>query len=557
MWYTFKMTKEKILEKIVSEMINARLKTRKDLDYFKRQMAKKYQTQMPKNWHLLQAYHKLTKNKNKNQCLDIRYLNIEKLLVVKPVRSLSGIVNVSVLTKPYPCPGKCIFCPKEKGIPKSYLSQEPAVQRALSNNFHPYGQVQSRLQALASSGHPIDKIELRIIGGTWSFYPRTYQTWFIKQCFQSANNFPFPKTNVLRSHLKTLDLKTLQTRNEKAKAKIIGITVETRPDYLNFEEVKRMRQLGVTRVELGAQTIYNDILKLNKRGHTVEQTIQATKLLRDNSFKVSFQIMLNLLGSTFKKDLAMFKVLFSNPSFMPDTLKIYPLALIKTTPIYKLYKQGKYKPYSEKQLIKLLIAIKKQIPRWVRVERVIRDIPSGQIVTGGSKVLNLREIVQKTMEKQKEKCLCIRCREVKDFDKKEKLHLFQENYSASGGQEIFLSFENKPRTRLYALLRLRLSNQCLEVGPLNIGLLAVLRGAALIRELHTFGPAMPIKKIKGQTSDSVQHKGLGKKLIKEAEKIAKQNGFKKIAVIAGIGSRGYYRKLDYKLKNTYLIKKLN
>jgi len=442
-------------------------------------------------------------------------------------------------------------------VPKSYLEKEPAVQRAILNQYHPCKQVKTRLESLAATGHPTDKIELRIIGATWSCYPKRYQAWFIGQCFRAANGLDPVSANLPRPSLDTL--LTAQKRNEQAKSRIIGITIETRPDYITLDEIKQLRKLGITRVELGAQSIYDDVLKLNKRGHGIKQTIQATGLLKDAGFKVSYQIMPNLPGSTLKKDKEMFKELFSNPAFMPDALKIYPLALVKQAPLYKWYKQGKYRPYSQKQLTKLLVEIKKYIPRWCRVERIIRDIPSTNIMAGGAKKTNLREIVQKQMAADGQKCQCIRCREVgADYNTKEKLYLFREDYPASGAREVFLSFENKTRTRLYAILRLRLPRP--DLGSRGSsrpdsrgrgGLLAVLKNAALIRELHTYGPATPL----GQKGPS-QHRGLGKKLIQEAERITRQTGFPKIAVISGIGAKPYYRKLNYRLKDTYMLKNL-
>lgn len=498
--------------------------SRESLDAFKRKMAKKYNATMPKNASLLKTYHKLTEEKT--QKYDSA---VEALLRTRPVRSLSGIVNVSVLTKPYPCPGECIFCPTEKNIPKSYLSKEPAVQRAILNKYSPYKQVSTRLQSLKQTGHPTDKVELRIIGGTWSYYKKRYQEWFIKECFRACNEFR-------KSKSKNSTLKTEHKRNEIAGARIVGVTVETRPDYINPEEIKRMRMLGVTRVELGAQTVYDNVLKLNKRGHSVSQTITATKMLKDAGIKVSYQVMPNLLGSNFKKDVEMFKILFNSHDFMPDTIKIYPLALVKNCALYKIYKQKKYKPYTKTQLTKLLVEIKKQIPHWCRVERVIRDIPSAQVVRGGTKISNLREVVQEIMKVQNIQCQCIRCKEIKDNSLKEKLYLFRTDYNASDGKEIFLSFENKKRTRLYAMLRLRITS----------------KNTAIIREVHTFGQMIPI----GNKNIASQHKGLGKKLIKEAEKITKQSSLFKITIIASIGTRPYYRKLGYKLQNTYMLKNI-
>lgn len=485
-----------------------------NLDSAKRRVAKKLKITTPSNVNLLKAYHNLVKSKTLKPSKILEYL-----LVKRRVRSLSGIVNVSVLTKPYPCPGKCIYCPSQKGVPKSYLKKEPAVQRALLNNFDPYLQVKTRLKSLTITGHPIDKIELRIIGATWSCYDKKYQTQFILQCFNACNN------------KKSKSLKKAQKLNEKAKNRIVGITIETRPDYINEKEIKRLRELDVTRVELGVQSIYNNVLEFNKRDHDIQDTIQATKLLKDAGFKVSYQIMPNLYKSSFKKDVEMFKELFTNQDFQPDLLKIYPLALVKESLLYKLYEKKKFKLYNKDELVKLLVEIKKHIPYYVRIERIIRDIPSEYIVKGGVKTSNLRELVQK-----KVKCKCIRCREIKGTNTKEKLHLFRQDYNASDSKEMFLSFENKDRTHLYSLLRLR-----------------ILKDSAIIREVHTYGQMVPLT----EKRKAPQHKGLGKKLIKEAEKIAKKEFNKnKMLIISGIGVRPYYRKLGYKLKDTYMAKKL-
>jgi len=519
-------------EKIVIAFAKEADKNRKILDSLKRKFAKKEVKGMTKNSQLLEAYHKLVKEKRIKKDLMTEYV-----LRIRKVRSLSGIVIVSVLTKPYPCPGKCIYCPQQDGAPKSYLREEPAVARAIKCDYQPYKQVQVRINALEATGHPTDKIDLRIIGATWSFYPKNYQTWFIKQCFNAANNYPKNKKG-------SKTLKKLQKENEKAKHRIIGITIETRPDFIDIKEIKRLRKLGVTRVELGVQSIYNDVLKKNKRGHNVETTIKATQILKNAGFKICYQMMPNLLGSHPNKDFEMFKQLFSNPDFKPDYLKIYPCALLKEAPLYKVYKKGNFKPYTEKQLIKLLIKIKKITPYWIRIQRIIRDIPTSYIVEGGTKTSNLRQIIAGIAKEQNWQCKCIRCREVKDnYDSKEKLKLFRQDYKASEGKEIFLSFENKNQTKLYSLLRLRIPSETV---------LPILKDSAIIRELHTYGQLVAISK-KGKAA---QHKGLGKKLMKEAEKIAKQENKKQIVVISGVGVRGYYKKLGYGLEQTYMVKKL-
>ena len=288
-------------------------------------------------------------------------------------------------------------------------------------------------------------------------------------------------------------------------------------------------------VELGVQSIYDNVLKLNKRGHGVKEIIEATRLLKDAGFKVLYQMMPNLPGSSPSRDLKMFGELFSDARFKPDLLKIYPCALIKEAPLYKLWRGEKYKPYAEKQLINLVRSIKKIIPYYVRIQRIARDIPAHSIVAGPAKISNLRQMVTGN-------CKCIRCREVKaDYEPKEKLNLFRQNYNASGGKEIFLTFENKGRTKLYSLLRLRITSQ----------------NTAIIRELHTYGQLHPLNNGSRTPIISPQHKGLGRKLMKEAEKIAKkESGVKKIAVISGVGARSYYRKLGYRLKDTYMVKNL-
>jgi elongator complex protein 3 len=497
-------------------------------------MSKKYRIPCPTNIQLLKAYHELLKNKR------VKKSNkIERLLITRPIRSLSGIANVSVLTKPYPCPGKCLYCPTEKGIPKSYLSGEPAVERAKKLNYDPYLQVQKRIEMLEAQGHPTDKIELRIIGGTWSFYDKKYQFWFIKRCFDACNG------------KKSSSLETGQKINETEKHRIIGLSIETRPDFIDGKEIIQMRELGITKVELGVQSIYNNILELNKRGHSIDATIKATKLLKDAGFKVSYQMMPNLPGSNPKKDVKMFKELFENSDFKPDLIKIYPCALVKEASLYKWYLKGKYKPYSEKKLITIIKEIKNKIPYYVRIERIIRDIPAQKIIAGPTKISNLREAILEEMKKEGRKCKCIRCREIREnYNPKERLYLFRENYEASGGKEIFLSFENKNRMRLYSLLRLRIPSYIYSPNNASI---PTLRNSSIIREIHTYGQLIPI----ATKEMAAQHRGLGKKLVRKAEKITtREFNLNKIAVISAVGTRDYYRKLGYKLKDTYMIKKL-
>lgn len=513
----------------------------------KRKIAKKLKVPCPTNIALLKIYHEMV-NKKKAR----KSAAIESLLQTRPVRSLSGIVNISVLTKPYPCPGKCLYCPQEKGIPKSYLSGEPAVERAKRLNYDPYLQVKKRIEMLENEGHPTDKIELRIIGGTWSYYPKKYQNWFVKKSFDACNGRGKASTT----------LKEAQKMNEKAKYRIVGLSIETRPDFINSPEIKHLRNLGVTMVELGVQSLYDDILKLNLRGHKVKETILATRFLKNAGFKILYQMMPNLPGSNLERDEKMFRELFSNPDFQPDLLKIYPCCLLKEAPLYKWWKAGKYKPYTEKQLINLIRSIKKKIPYYVRIQRISRDIPSQRIIAGPAKISNLRQIIAEKMKKESRQgeenkfsssplanarvCKCIRCREIRErYDPKEKIYLFRENYNASNGREVFLTLENKNRTKLYSLLRLRLAVDKQKRATIL---------PAIIREIHTYGQLKPIDR--GRTSIiSPQHKGLGKKLMEEAEKIVKKESTsRRIAVISGVGARGYFRNLGYKLVGTYMVK---
>jgi elongator complex protein 3 len=560
-------------EKILKELIKSKIKSGEELNFFKRKIAEKYKIPCPSNFQLLQVYQNLVKKKEIK-----RSKKIEEILKTRPVRSLSGIVNISVLTKPYPCPGKCIFCPIEKGMPKSYLSGEPAAERAKRLNFDPYSQMKKRIEMLKAEGHPTDKIELRIVGGTWSYYPREYQIWFVKECFRAANEFGSSKNSKLQipnskqisySKFQISKLEREQKINEKAKNRIVGISIETRPDFIDEKEILRLRKLGVTMVELGVQTIFDEILKKNETGLTQEKIARATKLLKDSGFKVLYHLMLNLPGSSPELDLKNFKIVFSDERFKPDWIKIYPVVVAKGSQLYQIWKKGEYKPYSEKELIELLIKIKKNLPYWVRVARILRDIPVPKI-EAGCKISNLREVVKEEMRKRGLICKCIRCREIRaKYDQKEKVYLFREDYDASDGKEIFLSFEsieadkrrlNTPINadrKLYAFLRLRIPSQILsrkmtEVRPVST--IPALKDSAIIREIQTYGEMVPI----AEKKLAPQHRGLGKKLIKEAEKITKKEfGLNKIAVISGVGVRDYWRKLGYKLKETYMVKFLS
>lgn len=526
-----------VYQSTIKELIKKKIKTPDKLAKIKRESAKRFRVSCPSNIQLLKEYHKLLGKKRIK-----RNKELEKLLRKRPIRTLSGVAVVSLFTKPYPCPGKCIFCPTEKGLPKSYLRGEPAAERALKLDFDPFLQVEKRIESLKQQGHPTDKIEIRIIGATFSFYPRNYKIWFFTNLFAAANQ---------RKKLKKANLKTLkkeQRTNEKTKNRIVGISIETRPDFISKKEVLLMRELGITMVELGVQIVSDEILKKCRRGHTVKEIVSATKILKDAGFKVMYQLMPNLPGSNPEKDFQAFKEIFENEDYKPDWLKIYPCLVCEEAKLYEIWKKGNYKPYPDKELINLLIEIKRIIPCWIRIARLFRDIPAPKI-KAGSKISNLREVIQKEMKKKKYECKCLRCREVRErYNPREKIYLFRENYKASNGKEIFLSFENKRRTKLFAFLRLRVPSQVFEKEKYFI---SVLENTAIIRELHTYGQMIEMSK----KSLAPQHQGLGKKLMQEAEKITKKEfKLKRVSVISGVGVRKYYQKLGYKLKNTYMVK---
>jgi len=516
--------------KAIGELLNKEVNSRVELMAVKRRLAKKYGQSILSHSEILKEYRNGTAK---------RQPGLERILRKRSVRTMSGIAPVAVLTKPYPCPGKCAYCPTEKDVPQSYLSNEPAVMRAIRCNYDPYKQVQLRLRALEANGHEPTKIELIVIGGTWSALPENYKYWYITQCFKSANDYE-KKSKVgsrkLGINFKIDKLKheliKEQRKNEKAKYKIIGITLETRPDYINDKELLEMRELGATRVEVGVQAIDDKILKLNKRGHGVSEIVQATAMLKNYGFKVTYHIMPGLPGATAKKDLAMFKKLFTDERFQPDQLKFYPTVVTRGSLLYKWWRDGKYKPYSDKVLQNLIVECKKAVPPYVRIIRLIRDIP-GESIIAGNMITNLRQV----MKDRGVKCQCIRCREAGYA--KFSIFNFQFSiikYRASKGVEYFIQAINKKENTLYGFCRLRLADE---------------NKIAMIRELHVYGELVSVGKNK-----KIQHAGLGKMLMQEAEKIARKNDYKKIAVIAGVGVRGYYRKLGYKLENSYMVKNL-
>ncbi len=456
---------------------------------------------------------------------------IQRFLRTKPTRTLSGVANIAVMWmdreltingKPFSCPFECVYCAQGNNAPKSYIGVEPTTLRAIRNNYDPYLQVKNRLRQLELIGHEPQKCELIVMGGTFLAWHRDKQEKFIQRCLDAMNEAD------------SVNLNEAQLTNENAKYRCIGLTIETRADYCTQKDVDWMLYLGATRVEIGVQSTDENLLIRTKRGHGIEKNKEAIKLVKDRGLKLCAHWIPGLTGIDkldLDKELEMFKELFKNPDYRPDELKIYPALVIPDTELHELWKQGKYEALGIEDAINLLIKMKQIVPNYVRVKRISRDISEKEI-SDGAKVTNLRQLTHMRMKESGIKCNCIRCREIKGR-KAENPELCNIYYEASGGQEIFLSYEDLKNDAIIAFLRLRLAEK------------------AFVRELHVYGEQMPIGK-KG----AHQHQSLGRQLLAEAEKIATSNNYKKLHVTSGVGVRNYYRHLGYELENPYMVKML-
>ncbi|PIY80811.1 MAG: histone acetyltransferase [Candidatus Pacebacteria bacterium CG_4_10_14_0_8_um_filter_42_14] len=515
-------------------------------------------------------------------------------LRMKPIRTSSGVAPVTVLTKPFPCPGKCIFCPSDIRMPKSYLADEPGAQRAERNYFDPYLQTFNRLTALHDIGHPTSKVEIIVLGGTWSFYPEEYQIWFIRGCFRALNDFgekisgcdeiianyekmekqlvnalgtdPAKNKQKLKafeldgakkskSYNQTVselyvgpeklaglsqyrsstwdDLKQEQVRNENSKVRNVGLVIETRPDSISEEEVIRVRRLGCTKTQIGIQSLQDTVLEKNHRGHDVAATREAIKLLRQAGFKIHAHWMANLYGSNPEKDIEEYGQLFSDPDFCPDELKIYPCSLIQSAELMQYYEDGRWQPYTDEELLNVVSHALIHTPEYCRLTRVIRDIPSQDIVVGNMKT-NFREIATKHVELKPHEFSDIRSREVRSaVVSREDLVLKTFCYKTNIGQEIFLQFVTK-ENQIAGFLRLSL--------PSEKSFIKELENEATIREVHVYGQLVAVGT---HQSGKSQHLGLGGELMDAAKDMARDSGYKTLAVISAIGTREYYRKRGF------------
>ncbi len=467
---------------------------------------------------------------------------------MKPMRTLSGVTTVTVLTKPYPCPGKCIFCPTDYRMPKSYLPDEPGAMRALQHNFDPYVQVRSRLTALEAIGHPTSKVELLILGGTWSSYTRAYQEWFILRCFEALNEVETsaaPENEPQGKPQLGAALQAAHAANTHARHRNVGLVIETRPDHVNPDELAWLRTLGVTKVQMGAQSFDDRVLLLNQRGHTAAETLDAVAMLRAGGFKIVLHWMPNLYGATPDLDRQDFARMWQG--YCPDEIKIYPNQLLANAELYDYWLRGEFAPYPEEELVQLVADVKETIPRYCRVNRVIRDIPSTNVVEG-NKNTSLRMDVHAELKRRGTACQCIRCREVRQhYVNAAALHLDDLIYPTAHAEEHFLSFVT-PEDRLAGFLRLSLPTK----NSPHTGL-ADLEGAAIIREVHVYGQSLQVG---AEKRGAAQHAGLGAQLIEKAAQIARSQGYRSLAVIAAVGTRKYYQKRGFAHGELYMVRGL-
>jgi len=467
------------------------------------------------------------------------FVKLQKALVRKPVKTASGVAVIALMPKPYACPhGRCTYCPGgiKFNTPNSYTGREPSTQNAILNSYDPKKQILDKLEHLISYGHDSTKLELVIVGGTFLFMPRDYQISFIKSCFDALNGFD------------SKDLESAKKNNENASIRNVGFTIETKPDYCKSQHVDWMLDYGITRVEIGVQSLHDRVYQIVNRGHTFHDVIESFQISKDAGYKIVAHMMPGLPTMTPEEDIEDFKKMFSDPALKPDMLKIYPTLVLENTPLYESYKNGSFSPYSQEDMIKVLTEMKKIIPKWARIMRMQREISSDQIIAGPN-LGNLRQIVQQNLKKKNLSCKCIRCREAglsEDLININDIRMNRENYESSGGQEVFLSYDDS-NDKIFGFLRLRKPSMMAHRSEIT-------QNTCIVRELHVYGKSLKLGK---RDKDSIQHSGLGKNLMREAERISKEEfDAKNLLVISAVGTREYYKKLGYSLYGPYMSKEL-
>ena len=465
------------------------------------------------------------------------FTKLKKVLLKKPIKTASGVAVVALMPRPFACPhGRCTYCPGgvEFNTPNSYTGNEPSTINAIENEYDPKLQIMTKIDKLVTYGHEPTKLEIVIVGGTFLFMPKDYQENFIKSCYDALNGTD------------SVSLEEAKINNEHAKIRNVGLTIETKPDYCKQEHVDAMLRFGTTRVEIGVQSLQERVYKIVNRGHSFKDVLESFQISKDAGYKVVAHMMPGLPTMTPKEDVADFKRLFDDPKLRPDMLKIYPALVLENTPMYDDFVRGNYHPYSDEDMINVLTELKKNIPKWVRIMRVQREISSNEIISG-PKSGNLRQIVLNNLKKQGLECKCIRCREagLRQSCSLDDLELNRINYDASEGKEVFLSYEDSDEL-IYGFLRLR--------KPSKLAHRKEVTDSGIVRELHVYGKSI---KIGQKEENGIQHSGLGKNLMKEAEKIAREEfESNKLLVISAVGTREYYQKLGYSLYGPYMRKAL-
>ncbi len=465
----------------------------------------------------------------------------EEMLRVHPRRSASGIVVVTAFSAPYSCPhGTCVFCPggPRSGTPQSYLPDSPGMRTALGVAFDPFLQVRRSLGKYEGNGHGVDKVETVIEGGTFIALSNDYQASFVKGVYDGLNGFVAGT------------LEEAQAANESARSRCVGLTLESKPDWCRPQDVDLMLSFGITRLEIGVQSLRNAILSRSNRGHTMEDTLDAFRVVRDAGLKVTAHMMPGLPGATPEEDLEDLRMLFGRDDLRPDMMKLYPTLVVPGTALAKQFEAGVYRPYDLRTVVELLSDMKRFVPRWHRIMRIQREIPAGKIL-GGVRNGNLRELVLARAKEKGWECCCIRCREVAlsepaAMDEEDALAYREDRYSASGGLEVFGSFEYQRSKKIAGFVRLRV--------PSKGAYRPEMAGSTVVRELRVYGRQVEVG---GRSENAWQHRGLGASLMKSAERLSSEEfDAKRVLVTSAVGTRDYYRKLGYERLGPYMAKRL-
>lgn len=515
-------------ERIIREIENEKIDSKEEVEQRKKDLCREIGLSgMPRNSDILNF-------------ADEDQKRAREILRKKPSRSVSGVANVALMTRPHACGGSCIYCPKGKDAPQSYTGKEPATRRAIRNAYDPKEQIHDRLEQFENNGHSIDKVKLIIMGGTFPFQPEDYQREFVRESYNALNTY--------RDGKSFDSLEKAKKFNETASIRCTGITIETRPDICDQDIIDNLLDYGVTRVEMGVQSTFEETHRKTNRGHGIQEIKESTKLLREAGMKIAYHMMLGLPGESREMDVGKFEELFENPAYRPDELKIYPCEVIEGTELYERYEKGDFEPISNDEAKSRLKEIKKKhIPKWVRIKRIMRDIPETEVSAGPSQT-NLRQETLQELRKEGDKCQCIRCREIghhtHSIDDVEETSMYEDSFKAASGDEYFFSIASNNREIIFGYLRGRTQNHSFR-SELD-------SNTFIVRQLKVLGTATDIG-----SEGSVQHQGFGKRLMRRAEDKANELGCDKVSVISGVGVREYYRKLGYEKDGIYMSKFLD